>query len=130
MNHMSISPGSFIEELASLALSVHRATCGMPVAVKLRDSSGILIEDGEFIIAAPECDSLDCLFSGDHVRKIRISKGRHPGAIMFASAVLDSWGHRIAAIGIVDTLGVLSLERFVSDRERVERQIGGCSPRR
>jgi len=130
MKHTRIAPGSFIEELAWLALSVHNAACGIPVAVKLRDSSGVLIEGGEFIIAAPECDSLDCLFSGDHVREVRISNGRHRGKIMFASTVVDAAGRRVAAIGIVDTLGMLSLERFVSDRDRVEWQIGGCSPRR
>jgi len=130
MKHIRISPGSSIEELASLALSVHRAAGGMPIAVKLRESSGVLIEDGGFIIAAPECDCLDRLFSGDHVQEFRISDGRHPGTKMFASAIVDAAGRRVAAIGIIDTLGLLSLERFVSDRDHVERQTGCHPPRR
>ena len=111
--------------LARLALSIHNAACRMPVAVKSRHSRGILVEGGEFIACARECDFLDCLFSGDDRGKIVIREGRHAGRTMFASAVVNAAGQRIAAIGIIDTLGMLSLERLVSDAERVERQLGG-----
>ena len=96
--------------------------------MKSRYSPGVLIEEGELIVSALECDSLDCLFNGDRTREIRLREGRHVGATMFASAVVNAVGQRIAAIGIIDTQGMLSLKRFVCDGDRVERQLGTRRP--
>ena len=115
---------SSIEELASFALSVHNAVFRMPIAIKPRSSPGVLIENGEFIISASECQSLDCMFDDDHARQIYIDHGKYMGAIMFASTIVDHWGLRNAAIGIIDTKGTLSLEGFVADRESIDRQPG------
>jgi len=112
-----------IEDLAMFALSVHNLACRMPIAVKARDSRGILIEDGELVTSAAECNSLDCLFAGECLRQIRLGEGKHRGMTMFASAIVDPVGERVAAIGIIDTLGILSLEAFVADHEQVERQL-------
>jgi hypothetical protein len=130
MKPIRIAPDSSIEELAMLALSVHNAACRMPVAIKSRDSAGILIEDGEFILSAMECKPLERMFTGDCVRRIHIVEGRHCGATMFASAIVNGLGQRVAAIGIIDTLGLLSLERFVADSELVDSQLGGLRPRK
>lgn len=130
MKPIRIAPDSSVEELAMLALSVHNAACGMPIVVRGRNSSGVLIENGEFIISAMECNSLECLFSGDCTRQIRLGEGRHQGTTMFASAIVNALGQRIAAIGIIDTLGMLSLEQFVADRDAVERQLEGRRPHR
>ncbi len=120
-----ISSNSSLEELASIALSVHNAVRRMPIAVKSRYSPGVLVEDGEFIISARECQSLDCLFYGDHVRQIHIDSGKYIGTIMFASAIVNPRGTRVAAIGVIDTLGMLSLEGFVAERAWVDNQLGG-----
>lgn len=42
---------------------------------------------------------------------------------MFASAIVDCQGRRVAAIGVIDTLGVLSLEEFVARNDRIDRQL-------
>ncbi|HTY91017.1 MAG TPA: DUF2111 domain-containing protein [Methanocella sp.] len=123
-----ISSDSSIEDLALFALSVHNMIGRMPVAVKTRNSTGVLIDGGEFIIAARECMHLESMFSGDEIRQIYLNEGKHMGANMFASAILNTVGQRIAAIGIIDTLGILSLELFIADQERVERQVGGWEP--
>jgi hypothetical protein len=49
---------------------------------------------------------------------------------MFASAIINGLGHRIAAIGVIDTLGTLSLERFVADSEHLDRQLNVRRPRK
>lgn len=116
------APDSF-EELVSLALSVHGAVCGMPVAIKARCSPGVLIEDSEFMLSAGECQLLDCMFAGDHTREIHIDRGKYMGKTMFASTILDHQGLRNAAIGIIDTMGMLSLKSFVADYESINRQL-------
>jgi hypothetical protein len=130
MKLIRIAPDPSIEDLALLALSVHNAVGGMPIVMKARDRAGILIEDGEFFMSPPECQSLECLFKGDRVRQIYIDEGRYSGATMFASAIINGLGHRIAAIGVIDTLGILSLERFVADSEHLDRQLNVRRPRK
>jgi hypothetical protein len=129
MKLIRIAPDPSIEDLALLALSVHNVVGGMPIVMKARGRAGILIDDGEFFMSPRECQSLECLFTGDCVRQIRIGEGRYGGAIMFASAVFNGLGHRIAAIGVIDTLGMLSLERFVADSDLVDRQLNVRRPR-
>lgn len=125
MKPIWVAPDSSLEELALVALSVHNAVGRMPIAFKAPYSKGVLIENGEFIISDSECQPLDCMFSGDHVRQIHINAGKYIGTVMFASTILDHLGQRIAAIGIIDTSGMLSLRGFVDDRESIDRQLDG-----
>ncbi len=119
----NITPDVAAEKIASLAMSVHNAIGGMPIVMKLRGKTGILVEDGVTRDAASEGEALDSVFSGDSVKQVRVSRGRHSGTLMFASAIMDSQGRRVAAIGIIDTLGMISLEGFVARSDRIERQL-------
>jgi hypothetical protein len=129
MKPIRVTPDSSVEALASIALSVHNAVGRMPIAVKARHAPGVLIEDGEFIISAHECQLLECMFAGESVRRIHIDRGRYMGTTMFASIIENSMGQRVAAIGVVDTLGLLSLEGFVADQESIEQQLGNQNTR-
>jgi hypothetical protein len=130
MMPMNIAPDSSSEELAMLAMSVHRAVGGMPIVMKARDRAGILVEDGRTCNAAHEGKTLDSVFTGDSVKRVRVNEGKHAGAIMFASAIVNARGQRVAAIGVIDTLGMLSLEEFVANNDHLDRQLNGYRPGR
>ncbi|HTY92083.1 MAG TPA: DUF2111 domain-containing protein [Methanocella sp.] len=115
---------SSLEEITAFALAVHNTVCSMPVAIKTRNCPGVLIEEGDFAISARECQHLDCVFTGGHARRIYIDQGKYVGTNMFASPIVNHQGEHIAAIGIIDILGILSLEMFVADQESIHRQLG------
>lgn len=125
---MKITCDCSTEEMAMLALSVHNALGGLPVAMKARYSTGILVEDGKLHVAHRDCSALESVFSGEGVKRIHIGEGRHTGSTMFISAIINGRGHRIAAIGVIDSLGVLSLGGFVADNDHVDRQLDGRRP--
>jgi hypothetical protein len=119
----NITPDFPIEKLARLAMSVHNAIGGMPIVVKVRGQAGILVEDGAPSEAADEGEALDSVFFGDSVKQVRVRGGRHSGTLMYASAIVDRHGRRVAAIGVVDTFGIISLKEFVARREYIDRQL-------
>lgn len=125
MKPIRIAPDASLEELVMLATSVHNAVGGMPIVMKARDRAGVLVEDGLAYRALHEDEALDSVFSGDSVKQVRVSEGRHAGTTMFASAVVDGSGQRVAAIGVIDTLGMLSLEEFVVTNDYIDRQLYG-----
>ncbi len=125
MMPIHIAPDAPIEELARLAISVHYAVGGMPIVMKARDRAGVLVEDGLAHEAVHEGEALDSVFSGDCVKQVRVGGGRHAGTTMFASAIMDRRGQRVGAIGVIDTLGMLSLEEFVATNDHIDRQLYG-----
>jgi hypothetical protein len=130
MRPIIIAPDSSFEELAKVAVSVHNAAMGLPVAIKARDRAGVLVDEGGSHVAARECTALDDIFSGEGVQRIKIREGKHNGSIMFASAIVNGHGQRVAAIGIIDKLGILSLNGFAEDEDRVDSQLHRRRPRR
>jgi len=113
-----------------MALSVHNALRGIPVAVKVVNGTGALIEDGKSLFYSPECKALNVVFSGNPVKQIRIGEGKYMGAIMFAAAIVNNRGQRVAAIGVIDAHGTLSLGEFVSNDDCIDRQVCGTRTRR
>jgi hypothetical protein len=114
-----------IEGAMMMALSVHNALRGIPVAVKIVNGIGALIENGKSLFYNPECKALNVVFSGDPVQQIRIVEGKYMGVIMFAAAILNNQGQRVAAIGVIDAHGTLSLGEFVSNDDYIDRQVCG-----
>lgn len=118
----SISGGA--GSLASLAMSVHRIAGSMPVAIKERNGRGLVVAGGTVQEAACECDALDSLFHGEPVRKVTADRGRYAGIPMFAAAILDRRGEAVAAIGLIDTSGLLSLQEFAEIGASFGEQTG------
>lgn len=119
-----ISNAINMEKISIVALSVHKALRGTPILLKVANENGILIEDGCFHFSGLECNALNAVFSGDPVQQIHIGHGKHIGAVMFASAIENGSEQRVAAIGIIDTIGILSLGGFLSHQESINRQMG------
>jgi len=123
MMPIRIAPDAPLEEMARLAIAVHNAVGRKPIVMKVRGRAGVLVEDGLAYESVHEGEALDSVFSGDGVKQVRVSGGRHAGATMFASAIVNGIGQRVAAIGVIDTLGMLSLEEYVALDDHIDRQL-------
>ena len=119
------------EQLIAIAMSVHRVVGGMPVAVKARDEPAVIVADGQPRGLSCGGEALDCVFTGESVRCTRVDCGDYAGIPMYAAAILDEAGQAVAAIGVIDTAGVLSLQEFAEISEALRRQSGrGVRPKR
>lgn len=123
MMPLIIMPDGSLEGLAPLALSIHHILGQMPIAIKARRNDGILVEDGEVKPAAHECTMLNIVFTGDIHRRVKIDDGRYKGMSMFASAIIGKDGSRVAAIGIIDTSGMLDLKEIMERDAYIDSQL-------
>ena len=120
---LRISPDASGEDLAPLALSIHHIIGHMPVVIKGRNRGGIIIEDGSVRDAIHEGRALNEIFEGEGCACVKPTGGRHAGLPMFASTIADKDGKTIAAIGIIDTSGVLCMKDFMDARSHLEMQL-------
>jgi hypothetical protein len=125
MMSVHIAPDTPLEEMTRLAMALHNAIGRMPIVIKARDRAGVLVEDGLAHEAVHEGEALDRVFSGDGVKQVKVNDGKHAGVTMFASAIVNAVGQRVAAIGVIDTLGLLSLEEFVVTNDHLDKQLYG-----
>lgn len=123
MSPIVIAPGTAPEDLTALAISVHNIVGRMPVAVKARDRPGVLVAGGAVRRESYESDALDSVFAGAPAKKA-VAGGEYSGIPMYVSSICDTRGHAVAAIGVIDTAGVLSLHEFAEISDRLSRQSG------
>jgi hypothetical protein len=123
MKPIMITPGTDPEQLTALAMSVHNVIGKMPVAIKARDRPGVLVANGDVKHERYDSDALDSVFAGDPVKKT-VADGDYSGIPMYVSAICDTSGHAVAAIGVIDTAGVLSLQEFAEISARLACQSG------
>lgn len=110
MSYVEYSPDGTQSRLIAIAMSVHNVVGGMPVAVKARGETGVIIAGGlpkELICGS---EALDSVFSGEPVKRTCASCGDYAGIPMFASAIFNEEGDAVAAIGVIDTSGLFSLQ--------------------
>jgi hypothetical protein len=112
MRTVEIEPGIKSEQLIAIAMSVHNVVGRMPVAVKARGKPAVIIVGGrsEDLICGSE--ALDSVFNGEPVKRTHADCGDYAGIPMFTSAIFDEAGSAVAAIGVIDTSGMLSLKEF------------------
>ncbi len=123
MDTLRISPNASPEELAPLAMSVYQIIGHMPVVIQCRNQPGIVVEDGLVRDAVHESEALNEIFEGKHYTCVKADSGRHAGLPMFASAITDKLGRTIAAIGIIDTSGLLYIKAFMDISAHLDEQL-------
>lgn len=97
----------------AIATSVHNVIGRMPVAVKTRNDAGVIIASGQPKDLTCGSEALDSVFAGEPVKRTCADCGEYAGIPMYASAIFDDAGRAVAAIGVIDTSGLLSLQEFV-----------------
>ncbi|MCD1294836.1 hypothetical protein CUJ83_07470 [Methanocella sp. CWC-04] len=122
---MTISPDVPGIGLASLAMCLHNLIGRMPVIIKSRLGEGVMVEDGAVNDGEQLCNELDCALFDDmgDVIRTNVNMGKHTGLPIFISPVRDREGNNVAAIGIIDTSGMLTLKEFVDVTTRVRMQL-------
>ncbi len=123
MSIIEISKDTPADGLTRLALSIHRATGGLPIMFKSRDRPGVFVDRDGTVHTGYEGGALDGVFSGIDRKKVRVDQGKYVGMPMLISPVEDRDGYPIAAIGVVDDLGTLSLQEFVEISETIKDQV-------
>ncbi len=123
MRPIVIAPGTAPEHLATLAISVHNIVGKMPVIVKARNRPGVLVAGGSVKQGRYASDTLDSVFEGEPVKKT-VADGDYNGIPMYVSAICDTGGRAVAAIGVIDTAGVLSLQEFAEISDLLACQSG------
>ncbi len=121
MKPIVIAPGTDPVHLTDIAMSVHNIVGKMPVAVKSRDQPGVIVADGTVEREYYEGAALDSVFSGEPVKKT-VADGDYTGIPMYVSAIYDTGGYPVAAIGVIDTAGMLSLQEFAEISSSLSRQ--------
>ena len=123
MDMLRISSDASGADLAPLAMSIHHITGHMPVVIKGKNKRGIIVEDGLISDSFYESRALNEIFEGKNCACVKPEGGRHAGLPMFASAITDKNGKTIAAIGIIDTTGLLQMKTFMDIRAHLEKQL-------
>lgn len=123
MNALEISADTPVKVLMQLALSIHRATGGLPVALKCRNRPGVLVNRDGSAETAYESKALDTVFTRSDVGKVRVDSGRYLGMQMMVSPLEDREGRAVVAIGVVDDLGTLNLQEFAEIGESIRKQV-------
>lgn len=112
------------DQLIAIAMSVHNVIGRMPVAVKARGEPGIIIAGGRPKDLICGSEALDDVFTGEPVKKTHACCGDYAGIPMFASAIFDEIGEAVAAIGVIDTSGIFSLQEFMKISDSLGIQAG------
>lgn len=123
MDFLRTSPEVLGVELASLAMSIHQIAGRMPVVAMGRNKRGILIENGDVYNVVHESIALKEIFTGRNVACLKPKGGRYAGMPIYASAIIGKSGEPVAAIGLIDTHGLLDIKSSMDDRGMLEMQV-------
>ncbi len=130
MKPIDTKKDTHLARMGRTAISIHNAACRMPVVLKDIGGACVLAEGGHSYLSYCEGEALDKVFTGECVRRIRIESGKYAGMTMFASAIHDADGNRVAAIGLIDSMGMLSIGEFISNDDIIKRQHNGAAAQR
>jgi hypothetical protein len=97
---------------------------GLPVVLKSRYRPGVFIDHDGSIHIGYESNALDSIFADGKLRKVRVDRGKYAGTPMMISPIEDSDGYAVAAIGVIDSMGSLSLHEFIEISESLRSQVG------
>jgi hypothetical protein len=124
MRSVKSTPAIAPEQLIAIAMSVHNIVGRMPVAIKARGKPGVIIADGRPKYMNRGSQALDGVFDGESVKRTNADCGGFTGIPMYSSAIFDESGKAVAAIGVIDTSGILGLHEFAEIGTSLCRQYG------
>jgi hypothetical protein len=123
---MNINASSTGEEIAPMALAIHKLLNGLPLTMRTRENLGVRLEDGEVLdynYTGPILE--DVLKSGEMIQEIP-DEGVYKGTPVIVVPIIEE-GEIIAAMGVVDiTQGIYSDIMEITKRpEEINNSRGG-----
>ncbi|NYB51938.1 MAG: DUF2111 domain-containing protein [Methanobacteriaceae archaeon] len=105
---MNINASSTGEEIAPIALAIHKLVNGLPLTMRTLESPGVRIEDGEVIDYNYTGPILEEVLATGEMAQVIPQSGAYQGTPVIVVPIIDK-GEIIAAIGLVDiTQGIYS----------------------
>jgi hypothetical protein len=124
MQRICISEDSTADDLAEIAMCVHRLFGRLPVTARSKNHPGVRIEDDKVISRDHTGPALEAAIAENRLVQERPASGVYKG-IPVVVAPVQSGGKAIAAIGVVDVTGSLDLKALMDQYSRLEKQVGG-----
>ena len=128
MGQISISANSSSRELETIAMTIHHAI-KLPVVIVSLNRTGIIIEKDKVVDYEYIDTVLEKALEENRVIRTIPRSGRYKGTCYIVSPLRDYEGQAIAAIGIVDILGITDLTELFGNYPELDRQVDGCFKR-
>ena len=128
MEQYIISASSGARDLAPLATCIHDLLNRLPVTARSRDRPGVRLEEGKVIDTAYTGPVLEAVLAENATKRVRSPSGPYKGIPVVVAPIRDEKGSAIAAIGIVDVIGVFDLVDFMEQASAVRREVCGEDP--
>lgn len=122
MNRICISEDSSADDLAEVAMCVHRLF-GLPVTARSKNRPGVRIEDGRVVSKSHTGPVLERVIAENKVIQERPASGVYEGIPVIVAPV-DVGGKAVAAIGVVDVTGSLDLKSLMDQYSSLQKQVG------
>lgn len=123
MQRVCISEDSTADDLAGIALCVHRLLGGLPVTARSKNHPGVRIEGDKVISKSYTGPVLEHVIAESKVIQERPTSGVYKGIpVVVAPIQLD--GKAVAAIGVVDVSGSLDLKSLMDQYSSLQKQVG------
>ncbi len=124
MHQICLSEDSSADDLAGLALCIHRLFGLLPVTARSKNKPGVRVEDDRVVSKSYTGPILERVLAGDKVIHEKPPSGVYQG-IPVVVAPLIVGGRTVAAIGVVDVTGSLDLKSLMDQYSSLQKQVGG-----
>ena len=123
MHRVCVSQDSPADDLAAVALCIHRLFGGLPVTARSKNKPGVRVEDDKVASKSYTGPFLERAIAEDRLIQGRPPSGAYHG-IPVVVAPLEVGGVAVAAIGVVDVTGSLDLKALMDQYASLQKQVG------
>ena len=123
MQRICVSEDSTADELADIALCVHRLFGHLPVTARSKNKAGVRIEGDRIVSKNYTGPILERAIAENAVLQDRPVSGDYKGIPVVVSPI-QVGGKAVAAIGVVDVTGSLNLKALMDQYASLQRQVG------
>ncbi|MFQ6063367.1 MAG: DUF2111 domain-containing protein [Methanosarcinales archaeon] len=122
MKDLRLSADSTSEEVAPFALAVH-SLAGLPVTMRSLNKKGVQIEKGEVLDYDYTGPILERVLKENRVIRAIPKSGKYQGTPVIVSPIRNKDGEVIAAVGIVDVIGIIDLASLCEAYPHIVQQV-------
>lgn len=124
MHRICVSEDSTADDLADIALCVHRLFGRLPVTARSKNKPGVRVEGDQVVSKSYTGPLLERAIAEDRVIHEKPPSGVYRGIPVIVSP-LNMGGKAVAAIGVVDVMGSLDLKALMDQYSSLQKQVGG-----